>query len=260
MRWKNGNNILTLLLIVCSSYSFSQLNQVDAKGKKQGEWVKYYDGTEFANVVRYKGQFKDDKPFGKFIYYYPSKKIRAIIVHDPNGIRSEAYLYHEENEALAAHGIYKNGKKDSVWTNFLPSGHYSSTETYKNDELDGEKIIFYGPEVTIDKVKLVLRKDHYKDGRLNGPFVEYFPDGVLKGEGVYKEGALDGLVKRYHPNGRLLFEERWKNRKKHGLWKTFDEDGKELGRKYYNNGVSLEGKKLDAYLQDLKSKGISPNE
>src|SRR5690554_5455454 len=105
MRWKNLISILTLLSIVSSSYSFSQLTQVDATGKKQGEWVKYYDEPEFANVVRYKGQFKDDKPFRKFIYYYPSKKIRAISVHDPNGIRSEAYLYHEENEALTAHGI-----------------------------------------------------------------------------------------------------------------------------------------------------------
>src|SRR5690606_2654743 len=132
-------------------------------------------------------------------------------------------FYHDDGKSIASHGIYKNGKKDSVWTNFVSSGHYSSEETFKDDVLNGKKTIFYGQEVTIEKVKLVLREDNYVNGRLNGSFVEYFPDGILKAEGMYKDGVLDGKVMRYHPNGKPLFEERWKNRKKHGIWKTFDE-------------------------------------
>lgn len=258
MFWKS-KWILMLFVFGLTLVAEAQVNQVDSRGRKQGTWVKNFDGKEFGHIVRYQGQFKDDKPVGKFVYYYPTKKVRAIIIHDENSPRSEAYLYHD-NEQLAAHGIYRNGKKDSVWTNFLPTGHYSSTETYKNDQLNGEKTIFYGPEVTIQKTRLVLRKDNYRNGELNGEFIEYFPDGVVKAKGSYLNGVLNGKVMRYHPNGRPMFEEYWKNRRKHGLWKTFDESGKEEGRKYYKNGLAMEGKNLEKYLQDLKAQGKGPND
>lgn len=260
MSWRSKNIGLVLFFgVFFTFHSLAQLNQVDAQGRKQGEWVQYFDGAEYGHIVRYKGQFKNDKPIGRFVYYYPSKKVRAVINHDENSSRSEAYFYHE-NESLAAHGIYRNGLKDSVWTNFLPSGHYSSSETYNNDVLHGEKIIYYGPEVAVEKQRIILRKSNYENGRLNGEFIEYFPDGVVKAKGRYKEGVLDGLVMRYHPNGKPMFEERWKYRKKHGLWKTFDESGAEAGRKYYNRGVEIEGKELEIYLQKLKEQGKSPNE
>jgi hypothetical protein len=41
--------------------SMAQLNQTDAKGRKQGEWAKTYPKSR---VYQYKGQFKDDKPIG----------------------------------------------------------------------------------------------------------------------------------------------------------------------------------------------------
>lgn len=251
--------IATVLIIVFPVLSFAQTNQIDAKGRKQGEWIKYFDEPEYAHVVRYKGQFKDDKPVGKFIYYYPTKKIKAIIIHGEKNNRSEAFYYYE-NEELASHGIYRNQKKDSIWTNFLPFGYYSSEETYKNDVLNGEKITYYGPEVTDgQKIKVVLREDNYSNGNLDGEFIEYFSDGVVKTKGAYKNGAKDGIIMKYNPNGRPMMEERWKENTKHGWWRAFDESGKEIGRKYYKNGVSLEGDVLDKYLKELKEKGISPN-
>jgi len=260
MSWRSKNMFLSLIVgLVFSFETIGQLNQVDAQGRKQGEWVQHFDGSEFGHIVRYKGQFKNDKPIGKFVYYYPTRKVRAVITHEENSTRSEAYFYHD-NESLAAYGIYRNGLKDSVWTNFLPSGHYSSSETFKNDVLHGEKIIYYGPEVAVNKQRIILRKDMYANGRLNGEFVEYFPDGVLKAKGKYKDGVLDEVVMRYHPNGRPMFEERWKYRKKHGLWKTFDEGGGEVGRKYFNHGVEIQENKLDAYLKRLKEQGKNPNE
>ncbi|MEX2485467.1 MAG: toxin-antitoxin system YwqK family antitoxin [Brumimicrobium sp.] len=250
------------LLVFCigifllSTVYAQDVNQVDGQGRKQGEWIKYF---ERSNVPRYKGQFKDDIPVGEFVYYYPSNKVRMIVKHEENSPRSEAYFYHE-NKELLAYGIYKNQEKDSVWTHYGPSGRISFKETYKVGELHGERITYYVPEIKHDKTVEVMREAVYKNGRLNGPVIEYFPGGTKKLEGKYVEGKFEGVVKRYHPNGKLMIQERWKNRQKHGWWIAYDEKGKENGRIYYLKGEKLEGKELKDYMQKLKAEGKNPNE
>jgi antitoxin component YwqK of YwqJK toxin-antitoxin module len=248
---------LGLLLLIFSFpiIGSTQVNKVDDQGRKQGEWVKYYKNR---TVPRYKGQFVNDKPVGKFTYYYASNDVRSIVIHDKNSNRSEAFFYHD-NETLMAHGIFIGQKKDSVWTNYLPTGHISFKETYSNGELNGLKTTYYGPDVAKKGQKIVLRKALYKEGRLNGKFTEYFPYGTLKAKGIYKDGKYEGVIIKNHPNGKPMLKERWKSREKHGWWITYDKSGKEIGRAYFLHGDRMEGKKLDEYMQELKKKGISPN-
>lgn len=252
----NFKIIVFMLAFSMSFYSYAQINQTDEQGRKQGEWIKTYDDSD---DIRYKGQFKDDEPVGKFVYYYPNKVVRSVIIHDEDSDRSEAYFYHL-NKKLMAHGIYHGKKKDSVWTHFLPTGHYTFTETYKNGKLNGERITFYGPEAVDNvKTKLILRKANYKNGRLDGDFIEYFADGVVKAEGAYVNGAHEGVVLKNHPNGKTMIKERWKDGTKHGWWITYDESGKELGRIYFRQGVQLEDEELSRYLKKLEEEGVSPN-
>lgn len=252
------NTILSVITAFCFHVNlFSQLNQVDKQGKKQGEWMKYFANSK---DVRYTGQFKDDKPVGKFVYYFPSGAVRSIITHDKNSNRAEASFFYED-KTLAEFGIYRGEKKDSVWVHYTPYGELSYKETFKDGLANGEKIIYYKSEVSHDpEVLLILQKSNFKDGRLNGPFIEYFPDGVVKAKGQYKEGVLDGVIMKYHPNGKDMMLERWKGREKHGWWITYDESGKEVGRKYFLHSQPLEGEKLKNYLNELKEKGINPNQ
>jgi antitoxin component YwqK of YwqJK toxin-antitoxin module len=248
---------LNILVALTFSFTFfAQVNQVDSQGRKQGEWVKYYESS---NVPKYKGQFKNDKPVGKFIYYYPSSKVKSIVIHEENSPRSEAYFYHE-NKNLLAFGIYKNQKKDSVWTHYGPSERISFRETYENDLLHGKRITYYVPELAHDNRVEVMREANYVEGRLNGPVVEYFPGGVKKLEGRYKDGRFDGVAKRYHPNGKLMILERWKNRRKHGFWISYDASGIETGRTYYYHGDKIEGKDLQKMMERYEKEGINPNE
>ena len=58
---------LILLLFCIPFFTFSQsINNVDINGNKQGIWGKTYNN----GLIRYKGQFKDNKPQGLFFYYY----------------------------------------------------------------------------------------------------------------------------------------------------------------------------------------------
>lgn len=239
------------------SLSFGQLNQTDKQGKKQGDWVKYYENTR---LVRFKGQFKNDKPVGKFIYYYPSKAVQAIIIHDDGSNRSEAYMY-SENRKLIAFGIYKNQEKDSVWTHYNDREELIFKETYKEDLLHGTKTIYFSTrDAGTQQNPVVLKTIPYENGKLHGTMIEYFPDGKPKRKTNYHRDERHGKVEHFHPGGRLFIVERWKHNEKHGWWITYEESGKELGRKYFFEGEELEGDKLENKLKELKAKGLNPNQ
>ena len=144
------------MLIV--SICFGQINEVDSQGRKQGEWAKLYAGT---NALQYTGQFIDDKPVGEFVYYYKSSKVKAIIKHELNSLRSLAYYYHE-NGAMMSYGIFRNQIKDSLWINFSSAQYLSNTETYKYGKLNGEKTVYYIPEDINDKSQIPSAVYMYK--------------------------------------------------------------------------------------------------
>jgi antitoxin component YwqK of YwqJK toxin-antitoxin module len=246
---------LSIFIAFVMFTSFGQVNQVDSKGRKQGKWEKIYEGTR---VFQYKGQFKDDKPVGKFSYFYKSSKTKAVVKHDENSNRSVAYYYHE-NGAVMSYGIFRDQKKDSVWINFGPSQRLSNTETYVNGQLHGKKVVYYVPEDITNKSQVPSAVYMYNRDELDGEFTEYFNDLVVRGKGQYKMGIKTGMWYTYHTNGRKMTLTRYKNGVRHGWCKAFDGTGKEKGSQYYYYGEHLEGKKLKRKMEQLKELGINPN-
>lgn len=247
--------IITLISLSTTLISFSQ-NAVDAQGRKQGSWKKTYPKSV---AIQYEGQFKDDKPVGTFKYYYPSRSKQAVIVHNSNSSRSYAEFFHESGN-LMSKGIFISMKKDSVWMNFAPSGRLSSIETYKNDTLNGTTTIYYLPEDLYIKKLMICSVTNYKNGKYDGERVEYFESGIIKTKGTYTNNVKNGVFVTNHPNGNVMNMERYKMGVRHGWCTVSNESGIETSRSYYFNGELLEGKKLEAKLRALKSKGINPNE
>jgi len=238
-------NLLFFLLIAVQGIS---QNVIDANGKKQGQWSKLYPGTK---VYQYKGQFKDDKPVGTFMYYYQSSKLKAIVKHIEGSNRSEAQFYHD-NGVIMSRGIYLDLKKDSVWSNFGPTGRLSNKETYKADVLHGKKTIFFVSEDPNDKSQIVSSISNYKEGLLEGEFVEYFDGGSMKEKGNYLNGKKSGFWMKYSITGSIMIEECFKEGLRNGWTKSFDESGKEVGKQYYLQGRVIKGKELEVRLNQIK--------
>ena len=247
-------NYSILLFLFISFVTFSQ-NKVDEKGRKQGPWEKTHPKSI---ALQYKGQFIDDKPVGTFYYYYPSKSLQAIIKHDVSSTRSSATFY-SGNGVILSKGIYKNMKKDSIWLNYAPSGRLSSSESYKEDKLNGPKIIYYLSEDLSNKSLIMASYTNYLNGLVDGEKVEYFDSGLIKLKGTYKNNKKIGVWETNHPNGKLMLEERYKDGILHGWSIAKDEAGTEISRKYYFHGELLEGKKLENVMKQFKEKGINPN-
>ena len=247
---------LTFLFAFIGLVSFAQVNQVDSKGLKQGKWEKVHEGTR---VFMYRGEFKDDKPIGKFVYFYPSSKTKAIINHNVGTEgRSVAFFYHEATERAMSIGIYTDMKKDSIWQNFTPSGTLSSTETYKNDLLDGVKKIYFIPEDPSDKSQVVATLMTYKEGELQGEYKEFFLSTRLKIRGNYVNSKQDGPWEEFHVNGKRASTYRYRMGRKHGYAIAYDTKEARIGEVFFYEGQKLEGKRLEDMLAQMVEKGINP--
>jgi len=247
--------LLYILVLFLPFLSFAQLNQKDANGKKQGVWQKKYPGS---NTFIYKGQFKDDKAIGEFTYYYESGKIKSVIKHFPNSNLSFAVFY-SENEAVLSEGFYKNQLKDSTWLNFTSSGAISSKESFLQNQLHGEKIIYYIEGQIEDGVLIPLSISNYKKDILNGRYTEFFSTGKIKKKGAFINGLKNGEWLEYHPNGQLAQKVNYKKDNLHAWVYSYDKNGIKISEVFFQNGTRLKGKELDLFFENCTKNGIDPN-
>jgi len=249
------NKLLYILLLFLPFLIVSQVNQKDAKGQKQGVWNKKYPGS---NTFIYKGQFKDDKAIGEFSYYYESGNIKSVVKHFPNSNLSFAVFYFE-NEAVLSEGFYKNQLKDSVWSNFTPSGALSSKESFLQNQLNGETIIYYTEGQIDNNVLIPLSISNYKKDTLNGLCTEFFSTGKIKKKGVFQNGLKIGEWLEYHPNGQIAQKVNYKKDLPHAWVYSFDKNGAKISEVFFQNGNILKGKELDTFLEKCAENGIDPN-
>ena len=247
--------IISAIIFLIGFSAGAQVNQTDAKGKKQGVWEKVYPGTR---VYIYRGEFKDDKPIGKFSYFYKSGKVKAIIEHEPTSGRSVGYFYHETGGVMSF-GIYRNLQKDSIWTSLDNQGVMTIKETYLKDSLNGTRVVFYPPLEGAQR-QIPSQVSNYKNGALDGVYNEYFPNAMVKVKGQYLNGKKQGVWETYHTSGKMMMLNRYKDGAKHGWCSGYDDQGKEIGKKYFYYGRLLEGKQLKEKMDQMKKLGINPNE
>lgn len=237
-------SLLFLVFIVFTSFAFAQVNKTDANGKKQGEWKKFHKNS---GSLRYKGTFKNDKPVGKFIYYYDTGELQTVMVYRKDG-SSYTEMYHQTGR-LMSKGKYVNQERDSIWYFFDDRGVLSYQETYEAGKLNGQKVIYYAP---VDGQYRVMESTYFKNGVKHGEHKEYYPNTRLKSECRFVDGNINGARKYYHTNGKMERIERYKYAVRHGLWIYYNEKGIKEAMIVYWEGALLEGKEADIAIKKFQ--------
>ena len=239
---------LFIFLFAISSFSQAQ-NKVDAKGKKQGEWVKTYEKKK--NIL-YKGTFQDDLPVGKFVFYHENGKVKAISRYSNKGQDSYVASYYDNGKVLS-YGKYINKKKDSSWVYYDEWGFLSSTETYQRGEKNGKSIVYYPyNRKTQGGRPKILELTNYVDGVREGEWIKYLKNGAKLGEGNYSLDQYDGKQTYYHSNGNKKTVFHYKRGVKNGYSFFYDGNGKEVSKQYYLRGIELKGEVLKKHLAHKK--------
>ncbi|MCF8371650.1 MAG: hypothetical protein K9H64_08500 [Bacteroidales bacterium] len=113
-----------------------------------------------------------------------------------------------------------------------------------------ENAVYYRVIETIEKGKLYLAKDYFMSGALQmegcysnikkelgeGPFVWYYEDSVVRSKANYQNGKYDGVFKRWHPNGQLEMVGKYSNGIPDSLWTWWYKDGTLMSKVNYVDG------------------------
>ncbi|UTW66870.1 toxin-antitoxin system YwqK family antitoxin [bacterium SCSIO 12643] len=212
-----------LLAVLVSSQVFSQTNVTDKEGRKQGYWEK----KRPSGKIHYKGQFKDNIPYGKFKYYDKEGTISSILEYiTPDTVMATHY---HSNGKKAAYGYYVNQQKEGIWRFYDRKGIIASQEAYSNGKKDGKYIVY-------NLNGSISRETYFVKGVENGYRKTYDSEGNLLTEGEIKDGQMDGMQIIY-TNGKVSVKGAYKHAVKDGDWVYFDENGKQIKVEHYELGI-----------------------
>lgn len=229
-----------------------KINYTDAKGRKQGLWMKKFPNGKLA----YKITFKNDKPVGEFLRYHENGNLNVKMHYNDNGTYASAELFNENGE-LEAKGYYEGKEKDSVWT-YYKSGKLPIREVrFNNGKKHGtERTFFY--DGTIAQIR------YFDNGIENGSWKVYYPDGTQKSESRVENGELNGYYYLFDRDGSLLIRGNYKNNIKDGQW-TYNFRQKKVIN--YINGEAENSDELDSiktlqhdYMIKNKDKYVDPEQ
>ena len=158
--------VIIFLLVSSSVLLFGQsapdtINRTDSKGRKQGVWKKTHPQN---TVYQYVGQFKDDKPYGTFKYYYEDGALKSIVKFSNSGMLARSVSFWENGRVMSK-GNYINQKKDSTWIYYDQYGYLNLAEQYSIGKLDGWRVVYYQLGRG-EKESPVLEQAYYEDGKM----------------------------------------------------------------------------------------------
>lgn len=140
-------------------------------------------------------------------------------------------IFYENGDTLFC-GNYQNNKKQGVWKYFYNG--LNSTETYLDDELNGEIIHYYS------KSGKISGKGYKKNGQLVGEYKSFYESGTLASITNQNEaGQTHGIAIAYHENGKIAHKEDYINGYINGLYIYYDENGNIIEKGFYDNGLRV---------------------
>lgn len=217
--------LFIIMICLCANYTLDaqNYNNIDSKGRRQGEWRDVYANGN----IRYQGRFKNDKPVGEFKYYDEEGNLKATNVYDKTGVNT-IYTAFSPDGKIVAKGAYKDKKKDGEWRYFSPdNAKLILVESYSDGILEGQSKVYD------NKTGRVAEDIVYKKGEREGLCTKYYADGKTMAEINYSNGQKQGHAKLFYPNGVLQEEGDYCADKKCGEWKIYSDEGDLLDTENY---------------------------
>lgn len=194
-------------------YAQKGINQLDSDGKRDGVWKKYYTN----NRVRYVGTFDHGKEVGTFKYYSASSSDFPIITkkYHENDNLAEVQFFTTAG-VLESKGLMKAKDREGIWLFYHSDGKsVMSEENYKNGKLNGVYKTFY-PNGEMTEITT------YKNGLLDGNYKKYSIKGLLYNDFNYSKGKLNGMAVYYsRKTGDLIKKGPFKNDMRVGTWENY---------------------------------------
>jgi antitoxin component YwqK of YwqJK toxin-antitoxin module len=238
--------IILLLLVLISFEGYSQINQTDSRGLRQGRWERNYTNGK----PMYQGSFENGKPVGEWIRYHEGGQVKARIKYTPGSDSAFAQLYEEGGKKIAE-GVFVDEKREGQWT-FFAGDVKISEEEYRGGIKHGVSRRFYPSGE-------VLEESEWQNGQQEGNYRVFFTGGNPYLQCKFSNGNRNGLCLSYFQNGRVEMEAYYNNNLRDREWKYYDENGKLLYTLKYDNGNLLNPEVRDS-IDNLQNSELEKKE
>lgn len=235
--------ILIVLFLFFPTIVFSQLNQTDSDGLRQGSWQK----KQANGRLMYEGEFKDGKPVGDWKRYHPGGQIKAEITYKGDTARTQLYDVWRKR---VAEGIFINQKKEGVWSIFKNKQKVAEEE-YKGGIKNGVSRRFYD-------TREVMEECDWVNGKQEGNYQVFYKNGEPYMQCKMTDNLRNGLFLIYFENKQQELVGEYKNNLRHGEWKYYSEKGVYLYSLYYEYGQILNPAVRDS-VNGLVMKNLEKN-
>jgi antitoxin component YwqK of YwqJK toxin-antitoxin module len=164
---------------------------------------------------------------------YSKKQNSDLTVKEDSFIK----VYYESGSLKAIYTVNDDGINDGEARQFYPSGKLWHRTFFKNGLRVGKNIVYY------ENYQIHIEENISDNGELDGRYVEYYENGIIKEIGTYSEGMKTGEWKVYWDNGVINEIGYFEKDKRVGEQRLFHPNG-ELGLK----GKSIEGLKEGLWI------------
>ncbi len=222
-------------------------NKTDKKGRKQGEWGKFYPNGK----PKYVGNFKDDVPVGEFHHFYENGNPQSVQTYiDAN--HSKVVFYEADGTTISSQGSYVGKEKDGKWE-YFNKGVLNLVENYK----EGKR---HGLQMSYNKDKVAMEEIPYVDGKIHGTAKYYLADGKLYYTVEYVHGLKEGKYVAYDGTDKVIETGQHKNDKREGDWVSYNENGEVVETLIFSEGVlqnaeEIKYKRATSFQEKEKMKG-----
>jgi antitoxin component YwqK of YwqJK toxin-antitoxin module len=152
-------------------------------------------------------------------------QIERQVTQDPQGnyINDGSWKTWDQRGNLVAQGQYDAGERTGTWVRWYRTvteanilsqapykqfaGPFISQATFKNDKLDGLWTIYDG------KMRKISQWT-FTDGKRHGPSTWWYPNGKKMREALFKDGDMDGLYIESAPDGSVSARETYQEGRK----------------------------------------------
>ncbi|NQU54229.1 MAG: hypothetical protein HQ522_17005 [Bacteroidetes bacterium] len=218
--------ISLLLFIFIPFFAFSQINQTDSNGLRQGLWKKQQPNGK----LMYEGNFRDGKPVGEWKRFHEGGQVKAIINYKVDSDSAFSQLFDEAGK-MVAEGNYVNQVKEGNWVYFSGKRKVAE-EQFKLGLKSGVSKKYYDTGELMEKADWV-------NNMQEGNYQIYFKTGEPYLQCKMSFNQRNGLCLVHSQKGKLEMEANYRNNLRHGEWKYYDESGNFLYSLKYNNGEIL---------------------
>jgi antitoxin component YwqK of YwqJK toxin-antitoxin module len=214
---KENYNFYNLDSLV-TDYNFEYYDNLQIKEEPGFNDRGIYDGkweAFFENGVTWKTfYFADGLKDKVWTVYWDSTFVKQSETHYTNDQKNGHYLEWYVNEKAKVEGLYKEEKKDLLWTYWNEFGERRMEEWREGELFDTFEFEYY-PNGQVKE------EPSYENGVKHGDWVRYFSDGTIRGTSAYKESLKDGLWIDYWRPEQVAWQGKYVADKREGNWKWF---------------------------------------